>query len=233
MEQNMATTLVDQTYDKLLEMIVQEGYKPGDRFPSEMVLCETLNVSRNTLRAALNKLNALGFTESRQGGGTFVKEVGTEVYLNFFVPALLSHNLSMLEIMRFRKGIEVEIARQAAEEATEDQIKELRVLLENCRQQAGNKNMSGFASANSDFHAMLAEASGNTMFVEIMKIIRLLLLPEMQAFLDDQKSDIDSNFYHEMILCCVIDRKPTEAAFFMERHMEVVVDRVRKYVTGE
>lgn len=229
----MAATLVDQIYNKLLEMIIREEYKPGDRFPSEMVLCETLNVSRNTLRAALNKLNALGFTESRQGGGTFVREVGSEVHLNFFIPALLSHNVGLLEIMRFRKGIEVEIARQAAEEATEDDIRELKVLLENCRQQAGDRNMKGFASANTDFHGMLAKATGSTMFVEIMKIIRVMILPEMQAFLDDQKSDIDSNFYHEMILRCVIDRKPDEAAYFMERHMQLVVDRVRKYVTRE
>lgn len=229
----MAATLVDQTYEKLLEMILHGGYKSGDRIPSEMVLCDELNVSRNTLRAALNKLSALGFTEARQGGGTYVREVGSDVYLNFLIPAVFSHNLSLLEIMRFRRGIEVEFARQAAEEASEDDIRELKILLENCRHSAEEKDMKTFALANSDFHGMLAKASGNKLFVEIMKIIRLMILPEMQEFLDDQKSDIDSTYYHEMILRCVIDRKPTEAAFFMDRHMELVVDRVRKYVTKD
>lgn len=229
----MATTLVDQTYDRLMEMLIQEGYKAGDRFPSEMVLCEMLDVSRNTLRAALNKMNALGFTEARQGGGTYVREVGSDVYLNFLIPAMFSHNVGLLEIMRFRRGIETEIARQAAEEATQDDIRELKILLENCRQSAEEKKMKEFASANTDFHSMLAKASGNKLFVEIMKIIRLMILPEMQEFLDDQKSDIDSNFYHEMILRCIIDGKPDEAAFFMDRHLQLVVDRVRKYVTKE
>lgn len=101
----MAASLVEQVYNKLLEMIIRKELKPGDRLPSEMALCEQLDVSRNTLRAALNKLDALGFTVSRQGGGTYVKEVDSDVYLNFFVPALLTHNVDLLEIMQFRKGI--------------------------------------------------------------------------------------------------------------------------------
>lgn len=58
----MAAALVEQTYDALMQMIMDGNYKPGDRLPSEMILCNNLQVSRNTLRAALNKLNVLGFT---------------------------------------------------------------------------------------------------------------------------------------------------------------------------
>lgn len=107
----MAAALVEQTYDALMQMIMDGNYKPGDRLPSEMVLCNDLQVSRNTLRAALNKLNVLGFTETRQGGGTYMRAVDSSVYLNFFVPATLTSSMDLLEIMQFRKGIEVEAAR--------------------------------------------------------------------------------------------------------------------------
>ena len=50
----MAAALVEQTYDALMQMIMDSNYKPGDRLPSEMILCNNLQVSRNTLRAALN-----------------------------------------------------------------------------------------------------------------------------------------------------------------------------------
>ena len=110
----MAAALVEQTYDALMQMIMDGNYKPGDRLPSEMVLCNDLQVSRNTLRAALNKLNVLGFTETRQGGGTYMRAVDSSVYLNFFVPATLTSSMDLLEIMQFRKGIEVEAARLAA-----------------------------------------------------------------------------------------------------------------------
>lgn len=129
----MAATLVEQVYNQLLKMIIRRELKPGDRLPSEMVLCDQMGVSRNTLRAALNKLDALGFTVSRQGGGTYVKEVDSDVYLNFFVPALLTHNVNLLEVMQFRKGIEVEAARLAAANATDEDIAELSELLEHCK----------------------------------------------------------------------------------------------------
>lgn len=227
----MAATLVEQTYNSLLEMIIQRKYKPGDKLPSEMALCEMMDISRNTLRAALNKLDVLGFTVSRQGGGTFIKEVDSDVYLNFFVPALLTHNVDLLEIMEFRKGIEVESARLAAQNAREEDLDELKHLLEMCK---GNlPHMDQFAVANTDFHSAIATASHNKMFKKMMEIIKVMILPEMQEFLMVQGEDIDSTFYHEMVLRCIIDRKPEEAAFFMERHMTRIVDRVREYVKND
>lgn len=227
----MAASLVDQTYNGLLNMIIQKKFKPGDRLPSEMALCEMFEVSRNTLRAALNKLGVLGFTETRQGGGTYVKEVDSDVYLNFFIPAMLTHNVNLLEIMRFRKGIEVEAARQAAEEASDEDIEQLKILLRHCKEHLDD--MHDFAEANTDFHTWIAKASGNKMFEKIMEIIRVMILPEMQNFLEAQGSDIDSTFYHEMVLRCIIDRKPDEAAFFMERHMKLIVERVKGYVSAD
>lgn len=224
----MAAALVEQTYERLLEMIVQNKLRPGDRLPSEMVLCEEFDVSRNTLRAALNKMDALGFTVSRQGGGTYVKEVDSDVYLNFFMPAFLTHNVDLLEIMQFRKGIEVEAARLAAQDATEEDLQELKVLLELCKQNLSE--MDRFAASNTDFHSAVAKASHNKMFDKMMEIIKLMILPEMQNFLMAQGSDIDSTFYHEMVLRCIIDRKAEEAAFFMERHLTAVIGRVENYV---
>ena len=227
----MAATLVEQVYNQLLKMIIRRELKPGDRLPSEMVLCDQMVVSRNTLRAALNKLDALGFTVSRQGGGTYVKEVDSDVYLNFFVPALLTHNVNLLEVMQFRKGIEVEAARLAAANATDEDIAELSELLEHCKKNLDE--MERFAQSNTDFHTAVAKASHNMMFKKMMEIIRMMILTEMQNFLVAQGEDVDSTFYHEMVLRCIIEGKPEEAAFFMERHLTLVIKRVEKYVKRE
>ena len=227
----MAATLVEQVYNQLLKMIIRRELKPGDRLPSEMVLCDQMGVSRNTLRAALNKLDALGFTVSRQGGGTYVKEVDSDVYLNFFVPALLTHNVNLLEVMQFRKGIEVEAARLAAANATDEDIAELSELLERCKENLDE--MERFAQSNTDFHTAVAKASHNMMFKKMMEIIRMMILTEMQNFLVAQGEDVDSTFYHEMVLRCIIEGKPEEAAFFMERHLTLVIKRVEKYVKRE
>ena len=79
-----------------------------------------------------------------------MRAVDSSVYLNFFVPATLTSSMDLLEIMQFRKGIEVEAARLAAENATEEDVVLLRQLFEQCTE--GRKNMRTFASRNTDFH---------------------------------------------------------------------------------
>lgn len=223
--------LAEQVYEELLNMITREKYKPGDRLPSEIVLCERFSVSRNTLRAALNKLHVLGLTETRQGGGTYVKEVDSDVYLNFVMPALLTSNVNLLEAMEFRRGIEVEAARLAAENASDEDIKELQRYLEGCKENL--ESMMAFENANTNFHFAIAKASQSKMFMRMEAIIHQMISTVMQEYLSEQGADIDSTFYHEMVMRCIIEHKPDEAAYFMDRHMQFLVERVRRYITNE
>ena len=224
-------TLAEQVYEELINMIVEENYKPGDRFPSENVLCERFSVSRNTLRGALNKMQVLGLTETRQGGGTYLKDVSSEVYLNFFMPSILTSNIDLLEAMEFRRGIEVESARLAAQNATEEDIKELNNYLNACKENMSN--MLDFENSNNDFHYAIAKASKSNMFIKMEKIIHKMTSASMKKYLAKQGADIDSTFYHEMIMKCIIEHKADEAAYSMDRHMQYLVERVKKYIATE
>ena len=229
----MAASLSEQVYEKLFDMIVQKELKPGDRLPPEKTLCEMYSVSRNTLRAALNKLCALGFTETRQGGGTFVRAVDSNVYLNFFVPALLTHNPDLLELMQLRKAIEMEAARSAAVNASEEDVKKLRTVFEECGRLAAETDMYALAAANTRFHAVVSEISGSRMLETLMRIINRMILPEMQDYLARQGEDIDSNYYHRVIMESIERHKPDEAAFFMEKHLALLIDRVKQYISAD
>lgn len=224
----MASTLSEQIYDKLLQTIILDNYKPNDKLPSENELSKLYEVSRNTIRAAINKLNALGFTETKHGGGTYIKSIGREICLNYFIPTLLMESDDLLEIMEFRKGIEVEAVKLAARNANEENLKHLKEVLE--RSQDASGNMNEFAFENTNFHTAIAKASNNKMFAKLMEIIRSLIMTKMQKFLVIQGEDIDSNFYHSMIFQCIAHKKPEEAAFFMDKHMTLVIDRVKKYI---
>lgn len=58
--------------EKLEEKINDGIYKPGDKIPSERELCDLYNVSRMTVRLAIDELERLGKIEKIQGKGTFV-----------------------------------------------------------------------------------------------------------------------------------------------------------------
>ena len=59
--EHTANNITDSVYRQILEQIIAGRYRPGDRIPTENELKETFNVSRNTIRAALNRLNTLEF----------------------------------------------------------------------------------------------------------------------------------------------------------------------------
>jgi GntR family transcriptional regulator len=56
----------------LRERIQRQEYAPGVQIPTEVDLCEAYQVSRITVREAINKLVQEGWLDRRQGKGTYV-----------------------------------------------------------------------------------------------------------------------------------------------------------------
>ncbi len=67
------TNLTTLVLDRLRDFVIAEGLAKGDRIPSERKLASRLNVSRPTLRRALEWLNRRGAVRRVQGGGTYLK----------------------------------------------------------------------------------------------------------------------------------------------------------------
>lgn len=69
LDKNLLYVQVEQSMEDLL---VRKRYKAGDRIPPEVVLVQSLGVSRATVRAGLSRLVERGLLERRQGSGTFL-----------------------------------------------------------------------------------------------------------------------------------------------------------------
>ena len=70
---NSSVPMYLQISRQLSEAIQQGGYNPGDKLPSESTLCQQYDVSRITVRQALNLLIQQDMAFSVHGKGTFVK----------------------------------------------------------------------------------------------------------------------------------------------------------------
>jgi len=64
--------LYHQLRQALLQPLEQGHWKEGDPIPTEREICDTYNVSRITVRRAINELVREGYLVSHQGKGTFV-----------------------------------------------------------------------------------------------------------------------------------------------------------------
>lgn len=67
---------------ELLNRIQSNNYKIDEKIPTELELCEEFNVSRTTVRAALNQLTTEGILTKKQGKGTFVADRKLEQVLS-------------------------------------------------------------------------------------------------------------------------------------------------------
>ncbi|MCQ6265927.1 GntR family transcriptional regulator [Fictibacillus sp. WQ 8-8] len=71
---NPGTALYYVIKEKLLELIKNETYPVGSQLPTESELCQMFDVSRTTIRLALQQLEIDGKIHRVQGKGTFVSK---------------------------------------------------------------------------------------------------------------------------------------------------------------
>jgi GntR family transcriptional regulator len=100
-----------QVFLVLQDGIAERRYAPGEALPGEEELARLFGVSRVTIRAAMETLNALGLVERRQGVGTFVRELSGPEPLT--VPMMDLHTRSR-EIVRTTVAHVVEFAFEPA-----------------------------------------------------------------------------------------------------------------------
>ncbi|KAA9233751.1 GntR family transcriptional regulator [Aerococcus mictus] len=72
-DRNNSIPIYQQLVEIFLNRIKQGSWKKGEKIPSEAELIKQLNISRGTLRKAINELVDRNVLEKIQGKGTFVK----------------------------------------------------------------------------------------------------------------------------------------------------------------
>ena len=115
----------EQVLEQITDNIVKQQWPAGAKLPSENDLAQMFKVSRVSVRTALHKLIALGILEVRNGEGTFVRRADAGVYLNSLIPTLVLEPHDILELLEFRRGIEMLSCELAAERATPEDIEKL------------------------------------------------------------------------------------------------------------
>ena len=116
---------------QVLDLIENGKLKQGDQLPSERELTEIFKVSRTTVREAIRTLESMKLLQSRQGNGTYVLASREEDLIQPLAAALFNAKDDIRQIFYVRKIIEPHVAALAAENATEQEIEELKRMLLN------------------------------------------------------------------------------------------------------
>ncbi|RQD70743.1 MAG: FadR family transcriptional regulator [Tindallia sp. MSAO_Bac2] len=211
------TRLFESIVNMIREQIQSGQLKPGDKLPSERELAELLDVSRNSLREALRTLEMMNYLEIRPGEGVFVKETNINDLIDPIVDAISVDNELLLDLLDVREIIEVETARLAALNGTEDDFEKIKNVIEKAEKKIADKSIG--LDEDHGFHLAIAEATHNQAFLMIFILISEALMKNMEATLTIPGQPEKTIADHKAVCKAICSRQPEKAAHLMKDHI--------------
>ncbi len=213
----------EEIYKQMVGFIASGEWKPGEKIPSEAELKEKFSVSRISVREALQKLSALGLINSRPGLGTFVADVSAGLYMQNLIPVFLLDKPDIMQVLEFRKAVEMACAKLAARRADEDEIEELSAVLE--RIKTSQDRVTEYAEHDLEFHSLIFKMTKNQLFIKIS-----LLMQEIfrEGFMKQTAAAENFDYeQHEKIFIAIRDRDAEAAQQAMREHINNTMDRLK------
>jgi GntR family transcriptional regulator, transcriptional repressor for pyruvate dehydrogenase complex len=164
-------TAGERIAERIVTAIALGEFVPDQRLPTERELAGMLEVSRATVREALQRLQASGYVTTRRGraGGTFVRtSLGPDTD-DMIARTLVPAWAGLTEILDFRGLIEQMIARAAAERRDARDIANIRKAVE-AYATAPDRDASSLA--DHALHQAIARAAHNARLVELSAQVR-------------------------------------------------------------
>lgn len=208
---------VSEVVQALEDKILQGGLAPGDPLPSEREISAQMGVSRTVVREAIGRLASLGLVRSIHGSGTRVETpTGRQISVGF--ERLLRWSDCRLEdLAEVRLPLETSIAASAALHRTENHLE----MLDETQQVLGDpgRSLKAHVKADLEFHAILAEATGNPIFQMVLSPIQELLIESRRQTLGSHGAEL-AHRHHARILAAVREGDAQRASQAMREHIE-------------
>lgn len=210
---------------KLMDYLLFSGeVTPGDRLPSERSLAESFGVGRSAVREALKSLSLIGLVDVRQGDGTYLKKPDSELLPRVIEWGLLLGERRVIDLIEARKVVEVACARFAAERRDDDDIADLKQLLEEMAEAEGD--VEAFVEADISFHLRIAQSAKSTVLSDMLSGIQALLRVWIRRVIEAAGESGSSHMEHIPVLDAVIAGDGDAASDAMSLHMEMAGNRL-------
>ena len=170
-------SVVQQIIDSLVEAMIRKELRPGDQIPTEMELAESLGVGRNSVREAIKILVYFGVLEIRRAEGTYVCEGFTDTMIDPIIYGIILDRAGSYEyLMELREIMEAGVMKLAMENATEEELKKLRIQLERMKREIelGPENVERVFNEDNEFHSIITSMGHNPLVKKIEAVVRTL-----------------------------------------------------------
>jgi len=229
-------SLAHDLVEGIAAQIQSQALRPGDKLPTESEIMRGYGVSRTVVREALSRLQAGGLVETRHGIGTFVLQ--PQAGMGFRIdPADIATAVDVMAVLELRISLETESAGLAALRRTDAQLAELRAALD-ALEANSDAGAGDTVSPDFRFHLVIANATGNRYFADIMSHLGATVIPRARinssrvAQEDPQAYMRRVNREHEEIYEAIARRDPESARAAMRIHLTNSRERLRRAQEG-
>ncbi|GAD91131.1 MULTISPECIES: pyruvate dehydrogenase complex transcriptional repressor PdhR [Vibrio] len=223
--------------EKELETLILDGIlSPGKKLPSERELAKQFDVSRPSVREAIQRLEAKGLLTRRQGGGTFVSESLSSNLADPLLNLLASHSDTQRDLLETRHALEGISAYFAALRGTAEDFQRITECQKSLSIPVNSDDIESETKAIMEFLIAISEASHNVVLLHIVRSLAPLLQENVSQNLmllhgrDDAIQKL--NEYREEIVDAITSRQPQRARELCEVHL-AFIDEILSDLTEE
>lgn len=218
----LQSSVVEEVIARITDALIKGEFKAGDRLPSELELCRSLGIGRNSLREAIKMLASIGVLQIRRGDGTYVASSVSASMLDPLLYSVILQRGLPYELFELRKELEIDALELAAEKATPEDIRRGQEAIEELEAsfQRGETDAERLVALDLAFHYQVFAACHNSLFERIGRtVFRLFMNTIKKALVVDPQLSVAN---HKRILSVIVDRQPSKAR-------EIVTESLQKW----
>lgn len=212
---NSVKLLGEQTSERIIQLIIDNGWESGDKLPNEYELANMLNVGRSTIREAIKALVSRNILEIRRGAGTYISEKGGIADDPLGLTFVKDKFKLAVDLLEVRFMIEPSIAAIAAVKAAEEEIQQMSDLCDEIEELI----LKGepYREKDIEFHTAIAKSSKNLVVGNLIPIIN----SSITIFMDitNQKLRSETIETHREVLNAIKARDSNGARDAMYLHL--------------
>nr|WP_086938430.1 pyruvate dehydrogenase complex transcriptional repressor PdhR [Thaumasiovibrio occultus] len=218
--------LSDVIEQELERLILEGSLSAGQKLPPERELAKQFDVSRPSVREAIQRLEAKKLLTRRQGGGTFVSEGLWQSFSDPLLDMLSDHPETQLDLLESRhalEGISSYFAALRGNEADFKRIEDCHTAIREAQQQG---DLASEAAAVTQYLVAVTEAAHNLVLLHIIRSLSPLLeqnvLQNFELLYRRQDAVEKVSKHRASIVSAILSREPEKAREAAQLHLAYI-----------
>jgi len=195
-------SIANKIIDEIKKSLIKEELLPGDKLPSEELLCKKFSVSRTSVREAIKMLSVLGVVTIKRGNGTYISQGVSTSAFNSLIFRLIFQKKSSAELAELRIMLEIGIIEIAMKKITPEGIRKIDESIQNFEKEYSKEviDIEKLSNCDLDFHLLIAKLTQNPLIFETAKVVFQLYIASFNKILFKRASVEESIKTHRMVL---------------------------------